>query len=137
MGSAASSSSAQARSLSLPKLIIPRQMRDTRMPVLPRFTYSIDTSPFCARPSPAGRPHLRPSPRRPSGRIGPDHSLAVARSAPARRARSFSHTTDGAMSPIPAEVSKPQSVPAMTRRGSPTAPATRSRRSATTSGCST
>ena len=49
----------------------------------------------------------------------------VARSAPARRARSFSHTTVGATSPMPAEVSKPQSVPAMTRRGSPTASATR------------
>ena len=46
---------------------------------------------------------------------------SVARSAPARRARSFSHTSDGATSPMPADVSKPQSVPAMTRRGSPTA----------------
>ena len=39
--------------------------------------------------------------------------------------------------PCPAVESKPQSVPASTRRGSPTAAATRSRRSATTSGCST
>ncbi len=52
-------------------------------------------------------------------------SRSDARSAPARSARSFSHTSDGATSPMPAEVSKPQSVPAMTRRGSPTAAATR------------
>ena len=42
-------------------------------------------------------------------------------SAPARRARSFSQTSDGATSPMPADVSNPQSVPAMIRRGSPTA----------------
>ena len=38
---------------------------------------------------------------------------------------------------MPAEVSKPQSVPAWMRRGSPIACAARSSRSATTSGCST
>src|SRR5215470_16170220 len=38
-GSAAASSSTHGRSLSLPKLIIPRQTRDTRRPVEPRFTY--------------------------------------------------------------------------------------------------
>jgi hypothetical protein len=39
IGSAASSSSTHGRSLSLPKLIMPRQTRDTRRPVEPRFTY--------------------------------------------------------------------------------------------------
>ncbi len=37
MGSAWSSSSTQGRSLSFPKLIIPRQTRDTRRPVLPEI----------------------------------------------------------------------------------------------------
>jgi hypothetical protein len=41
IGSAAPSSSTHARSLSLPKLIMPRQMRDTRRPVAPRLTYCI------------------------------------------------------------------------------------------------
>src|SRR5580700_7610806 len=39
IGSAASSSRTHGRSLSLPKLIMPRQMRDTRRPVEPRLTY--------------------------------------------------------------------------------------------------
>src|SRR5271154_1860750 len=44
IGSAASSSSTHRRSLSLPKLIMPRHTRDTRRPVAPRFTYSMDSS---------------------------------------------------------------------------------------------
>src|SRR5271166_5158760 len=57
--------------------------------------------------------------------------------APSAIAASFAQTTSSATRPRPAEVSKPQSVPARTRRGSPTARATASMRSATTSGCST
>ena len=45
----------------------------------------------------------------------PQNRRSDARSAPARSARSFSHTRLGATSPMPAVVSKPQSVPAMTR----------------------
>jgi len=37
-------SSTQGLSLALPKLIMPRQTRDTRRPVRPRFTYSMRTS---------------------------------------------------------------------------------------------
>ena len=70
-------------------------------------------------------------------RLTAQSKRVVARSAPARSDRSFSQTTDAATSPIPADVSNPQSVPAMMRRGSPTASATRVMRSATTSGCST
>jgi hypothetical protein len=44
IGSAASSSSTHGRSLLLPKLIIPRHTRDTRMPVAPRLAYSMITS---------------------------------------------------------------------------------------------
>ena len=44
----------------------------------------------------------------------------MARSAPFRMDLSFSQTSDGATSPRPAEVSNPQSVPAMILRGSPT-----------------
>src|SRR3569623_1893696 len=40
IGSAAASSIAQRRPSCGPKLIIPRQTRDTRRPVAPRFTYS-------------------------------------------------------------------------------------------------
>ena len=58
-------------------------------------------------------------------------------SAPSAIAASFAQTTSSATRPRPAEVSKPQSVPASTRLGSPTARATSSMRSATTSGCST
>ena len=62
---------------------------------------------------------------------------AVDVSAPSRMERSFAQTTSSATRPQPAAVSKPQSVPASTRVGSPTTCATRSMRSATTSGCST
>jgi hypothetical protein len=61
--------------------------------------------------------------------------LAIA--APSHIARSFAHTTSSATGAKPVVVSKPQSVPAITRRGSPIACATRSMRSATSSGCST
>ena len=44
MGSAWSSSNTQGRSLSFPKLIIPRHTLDTRRPVFPRFTYRTATS---------------------------------------------------------------------------------------------
>src|SRR5260370_9030741 len=57
--------------------------------------------------------------------------------APSRRLASFAHTTSSATRPQPAEVSKPQSVPPRPRPASPTTPDTRSRPSATTSGCST
>src|SRR5439155_669890 len=57
--------------------------------------------------------------------------------APSRRLLNLAQTTSSATRPQPAEVSKPQSVPACTRDGSPTTWATRSMRSATTSGCST
>ena len=70
-------------------------------------------------------------------RLSGQSRRSEARSAPARSAASFSHTTDGATSPIPADVSNPQSVPAMMRRGSPTERDTVASRSATTSGCST
>src|SRR5262249_26303970 len=43
-----------------------------------------------------------------------------ARRAPSRRLVSLAHTTSSATRPQPAEVSKPQSVPARTRVGSPT-----------------
>jgi hypothetical protein len=46
IGSAASSSSTHALSLSLPKLIIPRHTRETRSPVAPRFTYSMASPCF-------------------------------------------------------------------------------------------
>src|SRR5262245_2771489 len=65
------------------------------------------------------------------------NSRCEARSAPSRMLASLAHTTSSATRPQPAEVSKPQSVPASTRAGSPTTSATRSRRSATTCGCST
>src|ERR671937_1280202 len=42
IGSAAASSSAHSRLSCLPKLIIPRHSRETRRPVSPRFTYSIE-----------------------------------------------------------------------------------------------
>ena len=48
--------------------------------------------------------------RRLSGREAQKRRCTLARSAPARSARSFSHTTEGATSPMPAEVSNPQSV---------------------------
>src|SRR5262245_52188024 len=44
IGAASVSSSAHGRPSSLPKLIIPRHTRETRRPVAPRFTYSIDSS---------------------------------------------------------------------------------------------
>ena len=44
IGSAASSSSAHARSRWAPKPIMPRQTRETRRPDVPRFTYSMITS---------------------------------------------------------------------------------------------
>src|SRR5215468_4470361 len=44
--------------------------------------------------------------------------------APAAMAESLAHTTSSVTRPIPAEVSKPQSVQAITRLGSPTARAT-------------
>src|SRR5918996_678781 len=44
IGSASASSSAHSRLSCLPKLIIPRQTRETRRPVSPRFTYSIPSS---------------------------------------------------------------------------------------------
>src|SRR5438876_2455796 len=43
IGSAAASSSAHSRLSCLPKLNIPRQTRETRSPVRPRFTYSIES----------------------------------------------------------------------------------------------
>ena len=49
----------------------------------------------------------------------------------------FAHTTSSATRPRPATVSKPQSLPAITRCGSPMVSATFSSRSAITSGCST
>src|SRR3546814_4383428 len=49
---------------------------------------------------------------------------------PSRRLRSFAHTTSAVSLPMPAEVSKPQSVPAWMRAGSPTASAARPSRSA-------
>ena len=58
------------------------------------------------------------APRTSPARLGggrAQSNRAVARSAPVRSARSFSHTRLGATSPIPAVVSKPQSVPAITR----------------------
>src|SRR5260370_37859081 len=58
------------------------------------------------------------------------NNLFDAISAPARIARNFSHTISSATSPSPAEVSKPQSVPATTRRASPTACPALSSRSA-------
>ena len=64
------------------------------------------------------------------------NSRSEARSAPCRRLRSFAQTASSATRPQPADVSKPQSVPANTREGSPNTAATRSIRSATTSGCS-
>src|SRR5690349_24867753 len=42
-GSAASSSSTHCLLLLSPKLIMPRQIRDTRRPVEPRLTYSMNT----------------------------------------------------------------------------------------------
>src|SRR5262245_7073576 len=59
-----------------------------------------------------------------------------ARWAPSRRLASLPHTTSSATRPQPAEVSKPQSVPARTRAGSPRTAAICSMRSATTCGCS-
>jgi hypothetical protein len=56
--------------------------------------------------------------------------------APSLSAASFAHTMSSATRRWPAEVSKPQSVPASTRFGSPTASATRSMRSAMVFGCS-
>src|SRR5277367_5443456 len=55
IGSAAASSSTQARSLSLPKLIIPRHTRDTRRPVAPRLTYCMRSSGVAG----GGDHHLR------------------------------------------------------------------------------
>src|SRR5262245_47416609 len=96
----------------------------------------------CGLPGPAARgaveanlQPLRALAREVRGRY--PSSRWLARSAPARSARSFSQTTSSATSPRPAAVPKPQSVPASTRCGSPTARAASSRRSATTSGCST
>ena len=54
--------------------------------------------------------------------------------APWHRAASLPHATSGATRLLPAEVSKPQSVPASSRCGSPIAAAIRLRRSATTFG---
>jgi len=78
-----------------------------------------DTEPVLVQPTAAGQ-----------------KSRCVARRAPSAIAASFAHTTSSVTRPIPAEVSKPQSVHAITRFGSPTARATFSSRSATTSGCS-
>jgi hypothetical protein len=64
------------------------------------------------------RPHLFLSKRR-----------CEARRAPSRRLESLAQTTSSATRPQPAEVSKPQSVPARTRLASPMTPATRSIRS--------
>ena len=65
------------------------------------------------------------------------NSRSDAMRAPSPSAASLAHTTSSATRRWPAEVSNPQSVPACTRVGSPTASATRSMRSAMVFGCST
>src|SRR5262245_7396203 len=65
------------------------------------------------------------------------HSRRDAMSAPWRTDLSFAQTTSSATHSRPANVPKPQSVPAMTRSRSPTAATASSIRRATTSGCST
>src|SRR5262249_46816698 len=57
------------------------------------------------------------------------NSRCETRAAPSRMLASLAPTTFSATQPQPADVSRPQSVPASTRVGSPTASATRSRRS--------
>src|SRR5579871_1461479 len=68
--------------------------------------------------------------------VFPLNSLADAILAPSHRALSFAQQISGTTAPKPAEVSKPQSVPAMMRDGSPIADAACSMRIAITSGCS-
>jgi hypothetical protein len=51
-GSAASSSSTHCLLLLSPKLIMPRQIRDTRRPVEPRLTYSMNTLSLMIRRQP-------------------------------------------------------------------------------------
>src|SRR5215204_5469098 len=58
IGSAAVSSRTHGRSLSFPKLIMPRHTLDTLRPVRPRFVYLIATS----SPSPTRRPYRRGMP---------------------------------------------------------------------------
>src|SRR5436853_6367467 len=65
------------------------------------------------------------------------NNLSDASLAPSAIDLNFAHTTSSATRPRPAIVSKPQSLPAITRCGSPMTFAPFSSRSAITSGCST
>src|SRR5215211_3083403 len=65
IGSAAVSSRTHGRSLSFPKLIMPRHTLDTLRPVRPRFVFLIATS----SPSPTRRPYRRGVPLRIGGSL--------------------------------------------------------------------
>ena len=95
IGSAAASSSAHSRLSCLPKLIIPRHSRETRRPVLPRFTYCISSS--------LGRPMRK-------------HDTADAVAAPTRLIARLVPSAAKVLVDLPRSQSAPQSPPIHERR---------------------
>ena len=104
----------------------------SRAPVVARSDPSRVVGMVSGRP--ARGPAARPAEERIPERVlicgtccacGGARADAGSRAPRPRGGASFSHTTSSATSPRPAAVSKPQSVPASTRRGSPTARAAR------------
>src|SRR5437764_4705232 len=93
IGSAAVSSRTHGRSLSFPKLIMPRHTLDTLRPVLPRFVYLIATS----SPSPTRRPYRRRVPA-PFGEKPPTRGSDLALSDSRRRGRLHETLKKGAAS---------------------------------------
>jgi hypothetical protein len=67
IGSAASSSSARGRTAGSPKLIMPRQIRDTFIPVEPKRTYSMPPPSPRAGGTIVGEAPPRPAAQAPSG----------------------------------------------------------------------